>query len=276
MYGRVWVLLVALAGCKEVGSMKKLKELLPEVRFDELKLEQVTFQKLDARFVLDVTNPYPLDLELAQTSWKLGLAGSPFLDGTDDEGLSIGASQTSKARIPFSMKFADALAVVGGARGQDQLPFVLDADLGFDSPIGRVTVPLHREGELPALHTPKVKLEALRVESLDLAKQTATLALDLGLSSDQGSAITFDAFDYGIKIAGNDVASGKATIGAVTGTKAVTLPIEVKLLGLGAAAVEAITKKGEVKVRLTGQASIGTPFGAIPLDFDEATDLIPR
>ncbi|MEQ1567207.1 MAG: LEA type 2 family protein [Myxococcota bacterium] len=276
---RVLPWLVVMSGCKELGSMKDLKDLLPEVHFDELKIEKVDFQGLDAKFVIDVTNPYPVELNLAETSWKLGLAGSPFLDGTNEHGVSIAAAETSKTRIPFSLKFADAFSVVTGAKGQDQLPFVLDADLGFDSPVGRVNVPLHREGDLPALHAPKLSLDGLRIEKLDLMKQTATLALDVGMKSEQGSALTFESFTYGIKLAGNDVASGTASIGALGATqdsRNVTLPVELKLLGLAGAVVEAVTKKSQVKVRLTGDASIGTPFGAIPFGFDEIADLTPK
>jgi hypothetical protein len=172
------------------------------------------------------------------------------------------------------VKFADAFALVGDLKGQDQLPYAFDASLGFDTQVvGRVDVPVHREGQLPALHAPKVALKGLRVSKLDLKTQTASLALDLNLASDQGSGLTFDGFHYGLKLAGDDVASGTAAIAALSGSEDVTLPIDVKLLGLGAAAVEAITKKGPVKVRVSGGATVGTPFGPVPFDFDESSQL---
>jgi hypothetical protein len=271
-----WLPLVAAMGCKQLPNMRELKDLLPEVQFDELKVDDIDFQRLEAKFVLDVTNPYPVELDLAETSWKLGLAGSPFLDGTNEKGTLIAASETSKVRIPFTMRWADAFAVVSQAREADTMPYTLDADLGFDSPVGRVDVPLHREGDMPALHAPKISLKGLRVAGLDLAKQTATIEVDLGLDSEQASALTFEAFEYGLKLAGNDVASGRAQVGSVQDSKTVTLPADIRLVALGEAAIEALTKKKPVKVRLTGDASVGTPFGVVPFDFDESADLTPR
>lgn len=271
-----WLPVVAAMGCKQLPNMRDLKDLLPEVHFDELKVDQIDFQKLDAKFVLDVTNPYPLELALAETSWKLGLAGSPFLDGTNEKGTVIAASETSKVRIPFTMRWVDAFAVVSQAREGDTMPYSLDAELGFDSPVGRVEIPLHREGDMPALHAPRLSLKGLRVAGLDLAKQTATIEVDLGLQSDQPSALTFEAFQYGLKLAGHDVASGRAQVGAVQDSKTVTLPADIRLIALGEAVVDSLTQKKPVKVRLTGDASVGTPFGVVPFDFDESADLTPR
>lgn len=271
---RGWpLILVSLAGCKQLPKMPDLKEVLPEVRFADLKVEEVDFKGLDGRFVLEVDNPYPLELNLAETSWKLGLAGHPFLDGTNEEGLSIAPSETSKVRIPFGLKWKNAFDVVTDAKGKDSLPYSLDTTLGFTTPIGPVSVPLKHDGELPALHAPKVSLKALRVEKLDLLKQTASLALDLGLTSDQASALTFETFSYGVALAGTSVATGDTKIGAVDGSKDVTLPIDLKLLNLGVVIVEAITKKTRLEVRLTADASVGTPLGVIPLSIDELADL---
>lgn len=271
---RCWPLIVVLlGGCKQLPKMPDLKEVLPEVRFSDLKVEQVDFKGMDGRFVLEVDNPYPLELKLSETSWKLGLAGHPFLDGTNEEGLAIAPAETSKVRIPFGLKWRNAFDVVTDAKGKDALPFSLDATLGFETPIGPVSVPLKHDGDLPALHAPKIALKGLRVEKLDLLKQTASLALDLGLSSDQGSALTFETFGYGISLAGIDVASGDTKIGAVEGQKDVTLPIDLKLLNLGKVVVDAVTKKTRLEVRLKADANVGTPLGTIPLAIDELADL---
>lgn len=265
-----------LVGCKQLPNIKDLKDLLPEVHFSDMKIEKIDFDGLDAKAVLDVTNPYPVGLSLADTSWKLGLAGNPFLDGTDSEGLQIGPAESSKLRIPFGLKFIDAFKVVTDAKGKDQLPYDFEANLGFDTPVGRVDVPVKKQGELPALHIPKLSLKALRVDGLDLKSQTAKLALDLQMQTDQGAALTFEGFDYDVSFAGSRVADGTALFQSVAGQSDVTLPINLKLLDLGAAIVSAVTKKTPLEVRFTGDASIGTPFGPVPLSFDEKADLTPK
>ena len=86
----------------------------------------------------------------------------------------------------------------------------------------------------------------------------------------------FETFGWGLKLAGADVASGNTVIGSVTGDQEVTLPIDLDLVGMGEAIVAALTKKTELKVRLTADAEVGTPFGVVPLSVDEVADLIPR
>lgn len=265
-----------LAGCRSLDKMPDLKALLPTVRFGDAKVEDLTFQKLDGKMILEVDNPYPVGLALKKTDWKLGLAGHPFLDGTDSDGLDIDPSATGRVRIPFSMKFVDALQVVGDAANADQVPYTLDTVLGFDTPVGPIDVPLHHEGQLPALRMPKLHLQALRVDKLNVLKNEATLALDVKLHSDQPSALVFETFDWGLKLAGADVASGKTVIGEVVGDKVVTLPIDVNLVGVGEAVLGALTKKSELKVRLQASSDVATPFGHVPLNVDEIADLTPK
>lgn len=266
---------VVLTGCQQLDKMPDLKQLLPKVRFGDVKVDDLNFQKLDGKLVLEVDNPYPVGLGLRKTDWKLGLAGHPFLDGTDSGGLNIEPAGTGNVRIPFSMKFVDALKVAGDAGG-DRLPYTLDTVLGFDTPLGPLDVPLHHEGTLPALRMPKVRLTGLRIQKFAPLKNEASLAVDVSLHSDQPTALNFESFDWGLKLAGNDVASGKTVIGEVTGDKEVTLPVDLNLLGIGEVIVEALTRKSELKVRLTGDAKVGTPFGVIPLAIDEVADLTPR
>lgn len=269
---------VVVAGCQGgLPKMPDLSEVLPKARFQEMKVKQIDFQKLNGRFVLEVDNPYPVNLDFSSSSWKLGLAGHPFLEGVNDEKTVIAPSETSTVQIPFMMRFVDALAVGGAAaEGSDTLPYAFDVDFAFQTPVGPATVPVHAEGDLPALHTPNVTLRALRIEKLDLLKNKASLALDLNLHSDQASALTFETFDWGVKLAGSDVANGQTAIGPVEGDKLVTLPIDLNLLGIGEAIVNSLTGKSPMKVRLQAEAEVGTPFGAIPLAVDEVADLTPR
>ncbi len=264
----------AMTGCKQgLPKMPDLSEVLPKVRFKDVKVSEIDFGGLDAKLVLEVDNPYPLGLQLAEKSWTLDLAGQRFLDGTDDEGLDIEPAATSPVRIPVSMKWADAFGVATNAKGKDQLPFALHADLGFTTPIGDVRVPLDHEGELPALHKPKISLKALRVEKLDLLKQTASLALDVNLESDQGSPLSFDAFAWDLSLNGSDAAAGTARIGAVEASQLVTLPIDLKLLGIGVAIVDAIKDQGKLDVALKANADVATPFGVVPLKVNEVATL---
>ena len=119
-----WVgLLVLLGGCKRLDDLGDLKKLLPKVAFDDVKVDDLSFTQVDGKLLLDLQNPYPVSLRLTEASWKLGLAGHPFLDGTDRDGLAVDAGATSKLRIPFAVRFVDAFALATDLGDVERMPF---------------------------------------------------------------------------------------------------------------------------------------------------------
>jgi len=261
-----------LGGCKQFPNLGALGKVAPKVSFKNLKVQNIDFTKIDTKMVLEIENPYPVALKLADKSWTLGLAGSPFLDGADNEGLNIPANGTAPFKIPVSLKWKDAFALASAVKGEDHIPFDFHADLGFNTPVGPVRVPVNHKGELPALSAPKVKLKGLRVKKIDLLRQTASLALDLNVSSEQKTALSFEKFAYGIKLNDTAVADGMSELANLDGGE-MTLPINLKLLELGASLVKAVTTKGSLQVALDADAEVGTPFGVIPLKIAEGTKL---
>lgn len=267
------VLVVGLAACKGPIKLPELEAALPKVRFQNMNVDDVTWEGATTRFTFQVDNPHPIGLDLAAVNWDLDLAGSDFLDGNKDTEVQIAAQGQSDVRFPVSLKWSDVLAVVNGAQGQDTIPFALAGDLKLDTPLGPLTVPFQHAGDLPVLHAPKVRLTGLRVDKLDLLKQTASLALDMTVETEQSAPLDFRAFNYGIELAGAKVVSGNAQIGAVAGSREVSLPIDLQLLNLGAAVVQAVTKKERLLVGLDADATLGTPLGELPLKFTESTTL---
>ncbi len=261
-----------LAGCAK-GGLPNLSSIVPTVAFHKLKFEDLSFEGTTAEFVFNVDNPNPIGLDLASLDWALALSGNPFLDGNHGSPVSVSPQDKSKVRLPVSLKWADALSVGQALKGADEIPWSMSGDFRFSTPLGPIGLPFEQAGQLPMLHAPRIRLEALRVERLDLAKQTASLALDLGIDSDQQTTLSFDAFDYDVKLKGTSVASGNALVGAVAGSKDITLPIDLNLLNLGAVIVEAITNKSQLQVGLSADAQIGTPLGPVPLSISESGPL---
>lgn len=261
------------AGCQGgIPNINDLKNLRPEVHFKDLKVKGIDFQSIDTNFVMQVKNPYPVGMKLQSHSWSLALAGNDFVDGTGGK-LSIGANGASPVRIPVNMAWADAFRVAGAMKGKDEIPFVFKSRMGFNTPIGEVKVPLKHEGTLPALHLPRVRLAGLKVQGIDLLSQTASLALDLGVDTDQGSTISFDAVDYAVKFNGGRVANGNTQLRNINRSGTLRIPIDVNLLQLGTGVANAIKKKGNLDVGLAAQIDVGTPFGAVPLNIDKAKSL---
>ena len=264
-----------LAGCSAKNAkMPKMKDLLPKAAFNTFKVDSIDFEGAETVFVFDVQNPYPVGLELQQLNWKFGVAGHPLLDGAKDKGIDIDPGATSKVRIPVGVKFADVFAVATDAKGKGEVPWTIEGDFAFDTPIGPIQLPFNEAGVMPALTAPRIKLGQLRMGKLDLKAGTVGMELDLDLESDEEKPVSFEAFDYGISFAGNEVLKGAAQMAKIEGgTGKITIPIDLQLVELGATVVETLTKKGELKVGLNADAKVATPIGAIPLKIDKSKKL---
>ncbi len=268
------LLAVLTTGCKQgLPGLGDLKNVRPDVSFKNLKVQDIDFQRIRTRFVFEVHNPYPVGISLTRNDWALGLAGQDFLDGSDADPLRLPASRSSPLRIPVAMQWADAFRVAGAAKGKDEIPYDLHLDLAFDTPIGNLRVPIDKRGTLPALHKPKVSLQALRLKNLNVLRQTASLALDLRVTSEQASAIRFAGFDYGVKLDGTRVVTGKTSMPSFQGQGTLTIPLDIQLLDLGKSVVRAIKNKASVQVGLDADVDVDTPFGMVPLKLSEGREL---
>ncbi len=272
---RAWPLaaLLLLTGCAKLPKLGDLQDYLPKVTFKKLDVKDVDFKGATSTFVLNVDNPHPIGLDIPAVNWDLDLGGTDFLNGVKDTPISLAAQDVKPVRVPVDVKWKSIFDVVQATKGKDAVPYAFGGDIKVETPVGPLKVPFKHEGDLPVIHTPKVSLKGLRVAKLDVLKNTATLELDIGLDSDQGSAIGVDAFDYDIKLSGTKVADGKAAISAIDGSTTATLPMNLKLLELGTTIVNAITKKTSLDVGLDADASFDTPLGVVPLKINETQSL---
>jgi hypothetical protein len=104
----------------------------------------------------------------------------------------------------------------------------------------------------------------------------ARIALDLGVTNLGGSVFSMKRFDYKLHLAGDKVAGGLVeALGAVAAdtTQTMTLPIDLSLSGLGGAVVEAFTRKGRLRAKIKAGLQVGTPWGDVPLEIEEAEEL---
>lgn len=266
--------LLTLAGCPKI--FKDLDKFKPTIQFKELRLREIDFNAADVDFAFNIRNPNPIKVKFSSLTYDLDLAGSKLFNGKDANGLTIGAEKTTELVLPVTVRWTDLIETAGAIRGKDEVPFVLSGTFGFNTPLGEVRIPFEREGQFPILQKPSIAFDSLKVADFNLLQQTAKLELDLDVSHEQGSSLSFADFDYTLSLDGDRVATGRvpsfATVGAGQ-SKKVTLPINVNLTSLGAAVVNTIRQKEEINVGLKGQMMVNTPYGQVPLDLDKSRKL---
>jgi LEA14-like dessication related protein len=270
------LLLVACPKFDLKDIMNAADPYLPKLHFKKLDVKSVSWEKAKVDFVFNVDNPNPIKVHLASFAYDLGFEGTRVVEGSSARGLDLPANDAASVRIPVNLVYTDVYKLVKATKGKDDIGFRLQGHLGFDTPIGELKVPYDENGSFPAPRTPKFRFQKLRVQKLDVAHHSATIALDLGVTNEHASSLSFTAFSYDLGLAGKDVASGRvASLGSVAGggEGTLTLPVTVDLLAAGTVVVEALTRKTPLDATLGAHMDVGTPFGVIPLSVDQRGSL---
>lgn len=277
------VLVLPLTGCAALSELLRGVDLgayTPQVHLSGVDLQELDWDGATAEFVFHVENPNPVSVKVARFSYDLEVAGRSFLAGSDTDGLVLQAKGDSELRLPVGLVFADLLATAVEVAQDDTVPFRLEGSFGFDTPVGPIDVRYQEDGALPVLQSPRVRFQELRLGQLDLVRQTARLELDLGLENEQrGTALGFSGLRYGVDLGGARVASGEVTrVAEVAGgaTETVTLPLDLKLLELAKAVVDAVVAKERLAVGVEAGVTVATPWGELPLSIDESGTLQVR
>lgn len=261
------------ASCAKGGGLGTWQDYAPKVRFHKLQLEKLSFEAIDAVFVLEIDNPYPLGIDLGSFSWALKLAGNDFLSGNDRKGSTISPSATSKLRIPVTLSVMDIVSTVQDlSSAKDTVPFRFSGQVGVKTPVGQLKLPYDARGDMPVLRAPKIGFQKIRLDRIDPLGAKATIAIDLAVSHTAASTLKFSGFDYDLSFGGKKVISGlvKDLAEVAPGkTSTVSLPVTIDLIAVGTTIANAITGGGKVDVGLGAKLTVGTPFGDLPLAIDE-------
>lgn len=264
-----------LGSCQKVPDLgalgAELKKFLPTIAYDSLDVKSIDFKRIQADVVLSVDNPNPVELGLNTLDYALKVGGSDLLTGSTTAGLTMGASSKSELRVPISVVYADIGDVLSATKGKDEIGWSLSGEMGVKTPIGVAPLPVNVSGTMPALRTPSIKFDKIRVEELKILENKASLAVDLAVTNDQASALSLADVQYGLKLQSNEVANGRVdSLGsAAAGTSTVTLPVDLSLTGLGQTLLDVLTNKGDIKADLSASMTVQTPFGPVPLSIDE-------
>ncbi|NOY25797.1 MAG: LEA type 2 family protein [Oligoflexia bacterium] len=257
-------LLTLTTGCEV------LADYLPTVSFDRLDVSAVDWNGVSANFVFKIDNPNPIQIKLARFDYALAFSDVEWLQGDDPDGLELAASGASELALPVSIEFQSLYDVVQATRGVDTIPFALSGSFGFDTPAGIVDLPYDADGGFPALRTPSIAFDKIRVDKLGWT--SATLAVDLGIDNDHESTLDFTNFDYALTMGGDSVGTGFLDdLGTVDGAQTGTLsvPLTINFLTTGTAIYDAITS-GQVDLGLSASTDVDTPFGIVPLSVDQS------
>jgi LEA14-like dessication related protein len=171
--------------------------------------------------------------------------------------------------VTAAVRFADLLRVLSGVKPGALVPYAADFKVGVDAPgVGRLTLPLRKEGEVPIPTVPDVRLTKVEWTRLELTEARAVLHLAV----DNRNAFAVDlarlGFDLsfgGAKVAGSRIE--KATKFAAGGEQAIEIPISLSPVELGMGVFN-ILRGRDASYSLAGTLDVKTPFGPLAMPYE--------
>lgn len=199
-------LLIISASTLLLGACAALQEVVkePEVSVEEMQIKGVSLSEMQMDFILRVENPNPVGISLSGLSYQLDVEGKSLIAGDSRERLKVAANDTGRMTLPLNLKYKEVFGGLEAIFRQETLRYALKGDLDF----GLFRLPYSKQGviELPSL--PEVRIERVAIDRMTLS------GLDLGvvlrLKNGNRFPINLDGLDYGLKLAGTTVASGKS------------------------------------------------------------------
>ena len=257
-------LALALAGCAALQEAAPK----PSARISGVRLAGLSLQKVDLVLDVELANPYAVALPLLDLTYALGSGGNRFLEGSVKPQQSIPARGTATVELPATVAFAPLLKTLQGVRPGTVLPYTVDLAATVDAPLlGRLVLPVSRQGELPIPAVPKIELTALRMESFSLDKVRAVLKVNVTNTNQ----FALDAGKLGLNLAlGGKPVGGtglQQPLRLEPGESAgVEMPLEFSPRTMGSAVLE-VLRSSRAAFALSGTLEAQTPFGPLELPF---------
>lgn len=263
------LMLSLLAGCQSLQDIAGMAPK-PTARVVGTSLRGLTLQNAVLLFDVEVSNPYAASLPLVDLSYALGSGGKKFLEGSVRPSGSIPAKGKQVIQLPVTVGFAPVISTLKGVKPGAVLPYTADLRLGVDAPaIGRLEVPLSKNGELPIPTVPEVEVTSLEIGKLALDRTTATLKLKVRNTNQ--FPVDLKRLGLSVALAGMEVGSSRLSDaaslqGGQSGTISVPLSFAPRTIG---ASLVNFLRGQQIAYQVSGSIEAGTRFGPISMPYSK-------
>ena len=144
------VIALLITSCSVKEIMQNVGVSKPTVSFDNVSINDISFDGLTLLFDFKVNNPNAIGIILSGFDYDLKINKSSFLAGNQDKGLSIKSKGSSVIQIPVSVTFKELIATYQSLKSKDSTDYSLAGSVLFNLPVlGNIKVPLCNSGHFP-------------------------------------------------------------------------------------------------------------------------------
>jgi LEA14-like dessication related protein len=261
------------------ANLKKLAQnQLPKASVAKTRITGISFKGLEITFDIKIDNPNPIGINLAGFDYAIKLNNTRFLNGNLDKKATIKAKGNSLFPVPVAFTFDDLYATYQNLKNAKAANYTLDAGIKVDIPVLGITrIPVQTKGEFPIVRLPKISLNGLKLDQLNLSGADLTLSVDI----DNPNTFGFDLnkLTYDFLIAGNSWAKGttsKLNKVAAGKKQTVAIPVKVNFLEMGRSIYNMISGSQKLDYNINGNLNLSSDYkllGNQTIDFEKSGKL---
>jgi LEA14-like dessication related protein len=241
----------------------------PTARIIGTEMKNLSLQKIDLIFNVQVANPYAVDLPLLDLAYNVGSAGTSLLQGNIKPSGAVPAGGTSVIQLPARITVASLIRTLKDVRPGSVVPYRADVTLGVDAPVaGRLTLPLSKSGELPVPAAPEVELSSFEIAKLGMDETKATAKLQV--KNTNSFALNMSNISIELALGAHKVVNtslAKSAKIAPGQSIAVDVPLSFSPRSFGLAVMN-LLRGNKAAYSLVGSLEAGTPYGSLLLPFN--------
>ncbi len=265
---RFWLTLCLAAGAVGGGGCSFFRSIAgfkrPSIAFKSASLSEVSLSGATLELTYLVDNPNPVALPLNEVSYRLSVEGKPVVAGQPKKGLRIPARGKGELVFPAQLKFADIAPALEAFLSKDRARYRAEGNVGVESPVGVLRLPLAHEGAFEVPKVPDVQFGTPRIGQLSLTG--AAVEIPLRVTNRNSFPLAVAALAGALKIAGSDVGAlatdALGTLGPHA-TQEISLPLAIQFRGAAAAA--AALRRGRGELAFSGSLRSGQT--AMPIEW---------
>ncbi|CAL5079627.1 unnamed protein product [Urochloa decumbens] len=244
-----------------------------------IHIPHVSLEKIELIVDVLIANPNPVPIPLVDIEYSIESEERKLVSGTIPDAGTIHAHGSETVKIPFLLIYEDIRSTYKEITPGSIIPYKVRVVLHIDIPvIGRISIPLEKDGEIPVPYKPDVNIDKIKFEQFSFEESTAILHLNLDNKNDFDLGL--NAMDYEVWLA--DVSIASAELKESTNIKkqeitTMNLPISFRPKDFGSAMWDMIRGKG-TGYTIKGHIDVNTPFGhmKIPISKEGGTTRLKK
>ena len=236
----------------------------PKVEITDIKLMNASFEKIDIALNVKVSNSYPFSASLPGFDYDLKINNSTFIKGDKELNQNINAFSDSIVEIPVSVNFFELYNTYKSLKNSNKSIYNLSGSIHVLVPIlGKIKIPYEKQGELPLFKIPKIKIEGLRLQRINLAG--ADLNLEIKINNSNAFSLLLNSFSYNLQINGMSWAIGNSNKPVSINEQnesVINIPIKLNFFKIGRSAYTLLSGNNDMNYEFTSDFDLDT---SIPL-----------